>query len=417
MADTAVADGRTNVRTTWLEAPTAAKALVIGTFVHRLGGFLQVFLVLYLTSRGFSTGRAGLALGVFGAGMVVGVLVGGWLSDRLGPRRTIIGTTTLTAAFLPAVLYLDGYPVLLAAIGLIGAVSQAYRPASTSMLSQLVPQDRHVMIFAMVRLATNLGTTAGPLLGAALAAVSYDLLFWGEGLAALAFGGVAAVALPRTAVGGAVKSDAAAGGTYLDVLSDRRYLLFLFALMVNSLIYIQYIATLPLSVRANHMSTMVYAVLVALNGLVVVTCELLIAKRVQHWSRRAAALVGVALTAIGMAGYGFHWGLIGFVVATLLWSFGETVGYPTLYYAYPAQAGPPHLRGRYLGASNSLYGLASAVGPVAGIAAWNALGDDLWLWCGVVGLIALAATWVGVAPPRSADLPRPAPDDERTLNP
>jgi hypothetical protein len=35
------------------------------------------------------------------------------------------------------------------------------------------------MVFAMSRLALNLGMTAAPLLGAALVTISYDMLFWG----------------------------------------------------------------------------------------------------------------------------------------------------------------------------------------------------------------------------------------------
>ncbi len=62
--------------------------------------------------------------------------------------------------------------------------------------------------------------------------------------------------------------------------------------------------------------------------------------------------------------------MIGFVLATLMWTFGEIIDYPTLFFAYPAQAGPPEAQGRYLGASNALYGLGSALGPIALAARW-----------------------------------------------
>jgi MFS family permease len=67
-------------------APPAAKALLAGVFVNKLGGFLQLFVVLYLVHRGFSAVAAGSALGAYGLGSVLGVLAGGWLSDRLGRR-------------------------------------------------------------------------------------------------------------------------------------------------------------------------------------------------------------------------------------------------------------------------------------------------------------------------------------------
>lgn len=147
-----------------------------------------------------------------------------------------------------------------------------------------------------------------------------------------------------------------------------------------------------------------YGSILALNGLLVIACELFVASIVQRWQPRVAVVAGVALTAIGMSLYGVAWGVAGLVVATLVWTVGEIVGYPTLFFAYPAQAGPPRLRGRYLGASNSLYGLGSTIGPLLGIALWNRIGDAMWLWCGAVGLAAVLAAWYGVRPKPTPEL-------------
>ncbi|WP_103545243.1 MFS transporter [Streptomyces sp. SM1] len=420
-SDTTPAEDRTGpahagVKTVWRESPTAVKSLLVGTMVNRLGGFIQVFMVLYMTQRGFSTSQAGVALGVYGAGTVLGVLTGGWLSDRIGPRSTIMWTLVSSAVLLPTVLYLDSYVMILAVIAVGGALSQAYRPASTSMISELIPAERQVMIFAMVRMAINLGTTAAPLLGAAMVQVSWDFLFWGEAAAVLVFAAVAAVTLPRTGQSAADDRSTAEAGpsqerkaSYLTVLADRRYLFFLLAMFASSMIYIQYVSTLPLMIKDLGLSTAVYAAMVALNGALVITCELLVAKVVQRWPARIAVIAGVGLTGIGMSLYALPWGLAALVIATLVWSLGEIVGYPTLFFAYPAQAGPPELRGRYLGASNSLYGLGTAVGPFLGVMVWSEFGNGLWLGCGAVGLLAVGAAWLGVRP---VDAAREAPQEE-----
>ncbi|MFF7838432.1 MFS transporter [Streptomyces ossamyceticus] len=434
------------VRQVWRESPTAVKSLLAGTMIIRLGGFVQVFMVLYLTERGFSDGQAGAALGVYGAGAVLGTLVGGWMSDRLGPRLTIVTTLLGSAALLPCVLYLDNYWAILVVIAVSGAASLAYQPASTSMISLLTPVERHVMIFAMGRLAINLGTTAAPLLGAALVKVSWDFLFWGEALAVVVFSAVAATTLPhrmttdttdttdttnatdttdmsKPAGGGTEGGGTAAGATgvggevaapkasYLAVLTDRYYLMFLLAMFVSSVIYIQHISALPLAVKHLGMGIEVYAALIALNGLLVITCELLVAKVVQRWQIRTAVIIGVLLTGVGMSLYALPLGLAALVIATLVWSLGEIIGYPSLFFAYPAQAGPPALRGRYLGASNALYGLGSAVGPFIGVMIWNRYEEGLWLGCGVVGLLAAAAAWGGVRPPRATEK-----NEDRTEN-
>jgi MFS family permease len=398
------------VRQVWRESPTAVKSLLAGTMIIRLGGFVQVFMVLYLTERGFSDGQAGAALGVYGAGAVLGTLVGGWMSDRLGPRLTIVTTLLGSAALLPCVLYLDNYWAILVVIAISGAASLAYQPASTSMISLHTPVERHVMIFAMGRLAINLGTTAAPLLGAALVKVSWDFLFWGEALAVVVFSAVAATTLPHRMTTDTTDT-ADTKASYLAVLTDRRYLMFLLAMFVSSVIYIQHISALPLAVKHLGMGIEVYAAMIALNGLLVITCELLVAKVVQRWQIRTAVIIGVLLTGVGMSLYALPLGLAALVIATLVWSLGEIIGYPSLFFAYPAQAGPPALRGRYLGASNALYGLGSAVGPFIGVMIWNRYEEGLWLGCGVVGLLAAAAAWGGVRPPRATEK-----NEDRTEN-
>lgn len=400
--------GPAGIWRTWRETPTSARLLLAGTFVNRIGGFLQIFVVLYLVDRGFSSGQAAVALGGYGAGSIVGMLAGGGLSDRFGARRTIVASMAGSAVLLLGVLYLQSYPAKLATITVVGLVAQAYRPAAASALSALAPPERQVMIFAMHRLAINLGMTALPLIGVALVAVSYDLLFWGEAAAALTYAVIAAVALPRRlpageASAGTAGDAPAARGRYLDLLADRRYLLFLAALTALSVVYVQYMSVLPLAIRAHGMGTAAYGGLIALNGILVIAFELPVATVVQRWRARTAIVAGMLLTAVGLSVYAPAWGLAGFVAATVLWTLGEIVGAPTTYFAYPAQASPATHRGRYLGAANGVYGLGTALGPVVGILVWNRVGDAVWLLCGLVGLVGALAAYLGVRVPGGVD--------------
>ncbi|MEU9187326.1 hypothetical protein AB0D14_22845 [Streptomyces sp. NPDC048484] len=106
--------------------------------------------------------------------------------------------------------------------------------------------------------------------------------------------------------------------------------------------------------------------------------------------------------------YGPSWGIVGLVVATVTWSFGETVAAPTLFLAYPARAAPSDLRGRYLGAASAMYGLGFIAGPVLAVVGWNLLGPSLWWWSAVAGLMAVPAAWAGARPDAHSDGSRPA---------
>jgi len=397
-------DTNAGILATWRTATVPAKALLVGIFVNRLGSFIQVFLVLFLTARGFSEVQAGAALGTYTIGAVLGAIIGGTLTDLLGPRRTILLSMTGTAALVLSILYLHNYLLLLVAVVVIGTVNGAYRPASNALLSELTPPHQQVMIFAIYRLAYNVGNTAAPLLGAAFIAVSYDLLFWGEAAAALGYAAIAAIALPRRAPAPApAPVDAAAvkpAATedqvgYRAVLTDRRYLLFLGAAFLNALVYVQYLSTLPVAMRTAGLGTAWFSAVVAMNGLLVIAFELLVTKVVQRWPMRIAALLGFVLLGAGMAAYALPFGAAVFVIGTLVWTVAEMVGGPTMF-AYPAVAGPAHLRGRYIGAATALFGVGSACGSLFGLAVWSRIGEAVWWWCGILAVVGAVPAWFGI---------------------
>ncbi|MGT2531132.1 MFS transporter [Streptomyces nojiriensis] len=399
---------------TWREAPLPVKAVIAGIMVNRLGGFLQVFLVLYLVAGGYPAVQAGFALAAHGAGAVAGILLGGWLVGRIGVRASIVSSMTANAALTAAFLYAASYPVmLLLAVG-TGAASQVYRPASAELVSRLTGEQRRVMVFAMYRLATNIGTTAAPLIGAALVAHSYTLLFCAEAAAALGVAVLGVRLLPRDRPGAvgvgpagagpagakaapeAADAGAAAGpGGYRAVLGDRSFVLFLLAILGFSAVYTQYLSTLPLAVRERGLDIFVYGVLVAVNGLIVILCELVVTRKVQRWPARVATITGILAVGVGLAAYALPWGVTGLVAATVVWSVGEIIGSPTMT-AYPALAAAPENRSRYLGASQAMFGVGSAVGPAAGVAAWSLMGDSVWLACGALAALAASAAFIGM---------------------
>lgn len=385
--------GGAGILVTIRESPLAVKAMLAGVFVNKLGAFIQVFLVLFLTRHaGFSVVQAGLALSADGAGTVLGILAGGAMSDWLGPRRATLISMFGTAFLVLGVLYARNYAVLLVVVTLLGVVGVVYRPAAAALLSELTPPNRQVMIMAMYRLALNVGTTAAPLIGAALVAVSWNLLFWGEAVAALGYAVIAAFALPRHGAtrpaAGGEQAKRMLGG-FRVLLSDHRFGLYVFAMFINAVVYWQSVSVLPLAVIAAGYRIVFYTVLITLNGAIVIGCELLMTKVTQRWQPRTVVMAGFALLGGGMAVYSVTWGFAIFVIGTLTWTLGEIVAGPTVF-AYPAMVAPDGLRGRYLGASQAMFNLGVAIGPVVGVTVWNVAGRAVWLWCGaacVVGLL------------------------------
>ena len=67
--------------------------LFAGTLVNRVGGFVLVFLAIYLTEvRGLTPTQAGAIISAYGLGAIGGGPLGGALSDRIGRRPTLVGS-------------------------------------------------------------------------------------------------------------------------------------------------------------------------------------------------------------------------------------------------------------------------------------------------------------------------------------
>lgn len=385
----------------------AVRWLLFGVFVNQLGAFVQVFLVLFLVDGGNSQGRAGLALGAYGAGSVLGALLGGRLADRLGRRTTMTLSMLCAAALTISISFLGSpelYPLLLLVVIADGAMTQAYRPAASAMLADLVPRDRLVMTFSMYRVALNTGAVIGPLVAAWLMTVSWDLLFWADGLTAVACALLAHRFLPageRDSAPEAAGEVATAG--YRAVLRDGRYLLYLFAMFASAVIYMQYFSVLPLQIRDDGHTALVYSAILALSAAAVITCELLVTKRVQAWRASTAAAGGIALLATGLGGYGIEGGLVLLFAASLVGVVGQILSGPTMF-AHPARVAPVAARGAYAGASQAMFGLGASLGPLLGVLAFDAIGSSVWALCAGVGALAALAALAGVR-----EQPAPAP--------
>jgi len=404
--------GQLGVRATWRETPRPAKVVLAGVFVSKLAGFLQIFLVLFLTHRGFSAGQAGLALGLYGAGAVAGTFSGGWLSDRLSTRVTTLISMMGSAVLIVTIVYLRVYPLILVAVLLVSAAGQLYRPAAQSLITELTPPARLVMVTAMYRLALNLGTTAAPLIGVALVSVSYDLLFWGEALAAVGYGVIVLTALPRRPRPAAAPGEAPDGGSrsgYLAMLGDYRYLVFLAAFFLLCIVYCQYTVVVPLAIVKAGLSIWWYGAIITLNAAVVVSCEVWATRFTQAWPARLAAMSGFALLAIGYGVYSIRLVPAFLVIGTLIWTISEIVGAPTVY-AYPGMVAPAHLRGRYFGAMGGMYGLGATAGPVLGVELFDHVGQRVFAWAALMAVAGTVISQIGIRGRGAPDPSEPADD-------
>lgn len=377
--------------------PRAAWVLYAGTFINRFGGFVAVFLVLYMTRRGYTPVEAGLSVAAFGAGSMPGSPVSGYLADRLGRRETLILASILAAVFTMTLAFATNLPELIVLSALTGMANQMFRAPSMAMMADIVPEERRMAANGIMRLAINLGFVAGPVAAGLLADRSFLLLFVGDAATSLAFGLIALLWLPRGAPG-RDRPQARGEGTRA-ILADRPFMLFLLASAVMSAVYAQTNSTFPLWVHDNGYNNATYGALVGINGVVIVVLELFLIGYLQRFRTRPVIVVGFILVSLGFAATAFARSIPLIALTVLIWTAGEMVAFPTGG-VQVANASPLHLRGRYQAAWGLSWAVGWTVGPGLGTWLYERNTTMLWLATGALGL--LAAAMVGLTPDRSA---------------
>ncbi len=249
--------------------PRPVWLLFVGTLINRFGGFVLVFLILYLTRSGFSPARAGLAVGAYGVGAIVAALVGGHLADRIGRRNTIALSMFTAAVAILALSRAHSFGAIVTLTALTGLTAEAYRPAASALLGDLIEPGRRVQAFAGYRLAINLGAALGPIVGGWLVNRSFVWLFWGDAASCAMYGALALVALPEITHPSAAGATGDAGGanSLAALLGDRVFLRFLLASSLGAIVYAQMHSTFALQVSARGLPDSTYGVLIGLNGL------------------------------------------------------------------------------------------------------------------------------------------------------
>lgn len=114
---------------------------------------------------GMSTEQIGFISSTFYVGMVIGALVGGWLSDRVGRRPVLVWGTVMYSLGVIATAFLPGYELMLTSRFITGLGVQAATSVLLVYIAEMFPSDARGRFLSVV----TMGFTASAVIAAALA--------------------------------------------------------------------------------------------------------------------------------------------------------------------------------------------------------------------------------------------------------
>jgi MFS family permease len=367
--------------------PRPAWVLFLGTFLNKFGTFVLPFLTLYLTQRGFSLTDAGLAISAYGLGGLMASLLSGHLADAMGRRKTIALSMFSVAAAMVLLSQSRSLPAIVAATWLAALTGELYRPASSALLADLVPPELRVTAYAAYRMAFNAGFAFGPATAGFLATKGYNWLFAGDAATSVLFGVIALIALPR---GLPVRREESNWGDDLKTLiADKSFVRVLWGAFFIALVFLQIGSTFSLQVTHQGFPASTYGMILSLNGVLVVFCELPLTSVTRRFSSRLVMGVGYLLIGAGFTLNAVAHTVPMLVACVVIFTFGEMVSMPVSS-AYVAELAPPHLRGRYMGVYSLTWSAALIFAPQMGMRLFGFAPAALWVTCGALAVLAAA---------------------------
>ncbi len=304
--------------------------LALITLINRAGTMVIPFLSLYLTqSLDFSLWEVGWIMALFGMGSVVGSWLGGELTDRIGYYKVMAISLLASGISFILLQYITSYVGFCVGVFVLMAIADMFRPAMFVALSSYSKPENRTRSITLIRLAINLGFSAGPALGGLIIfALGYGGLFWIDGLTCFIAGMLLLKILnPKKAK--VIEQVKVANPA--EAYTDKAFMILLAAMTLFGLAFFQLLSTLPIFYKDVHsLSEAEIGLLLGLNGFLVFIFEMPLIKWLESSknSMSKLILIGVLLTAMSFIVINFIGWIGALIIGMILISFGEMIVFP-----------------------------------------------------------------------------------------
>jgi MFS family permease len=346
--------------------------------------------------------QVGLGLTLGTAGTLVLLLPAGSIIDRWRARNVVIACHLVRAVCFLAYASVHSFPLFLGIAFVTALCNRIAMPANQALIADVAQSSERDSWYGLWRVLLNAGLGVGSLLTTVLVSVG-GLSGYRAAVLINAVSYLLAAALLAGVRSGARPQSPAASFGYRSLIRDVRYLVFTATGPVLGLsALVLQVALPPYLVETLRGPVWPVGLLVALNTVIVVAIQVPLLAILSRYSR-------LPMLALGACAYGLSFGLYGaalvvprpflilyLALATVVYTFGEVLFMP-LASAFVADAGPPHLRGRYLTSYEFTITVGRTIAPLLSTSLVVVAPTALWTLLLGLCLVA-AAICVGLIP-------------------
>ncbi len=381
------------------EFPRQFWVLFGGTLVNSIGGGMVFpFLTLYLHQRlNISMTYVGIILMFWSLSSLVGQIVGGTLTDRLGRKKLMAVSLGASAGVMMTFGFADSFGLAALIVILAGVSGALYQPARDAMIADLIEPVKRPQAYGLIRVVANLGIAIGPAIGGFLAARSYLITFLGNAGLTLIFFLITIFWIRETKPASSSLDSTQPAAGNLVILRDYRFVAFCGAVALCTILAGQMMAVLPVYMKDNFgLGESFFGWVMTTNAAMVVLFQLPITRIVRNVPRLSLTAGGGLLYALGVFSVAFANAFPHFILAMVIYTLGEMILVPTST-AITADFAPPEMRGRYMGMLGLTWSIGFGIGPTLGGLIGDHIGPTAMWWITAFSGVAAAIVFIALA--------------------
>lgn len=361
-------------------------------FINRLSAMVKLFMALYLRQElGLAIETVGWLLSAYGAGLLVGSMLGGWLSDHVRTARLTAALFFMSVWVLLLLGVVTQVPWLAGLLLLSGVIDGAIRTLHQRLIMEYCEVAQRSRAQALSRVARNLGMAAAGVAGGVLAQADFRWVFFASAaMTMLALLWFVKTTWRRPVL---VLEDKTADGASVP-LRNKPFLWLLAATVVLGVAFDTVYSTLGNYLRDYYyLSTEAIGWQFGLNALLVIALQIPLSHTVDRWGARWQMLAGSVLLAGGLGMLPFGSGLAFVCLSTLIWTLGEALFMPPLN-VLAMQFAQSGKSGQYFGLFFMSWSASALLSPVLSGQLYGQFGGhSVWLMSALLVLISIPLTW------------------------
>ncbi len=356
-----------------------------------------LFTSLYITKElGYSLTQAGWVMSVYGIGSVFGAYLGGWLTDKKNFTHVML-FSLISGGCVLFFLPISHHLIFIYSIVFLHALlADIFRPANFKAIALYSNEQTRTRSLALMRMATNVGFTLGPVLGGFIAMYfGYNWLFILDGLTSLCAAVFLYFFIPKNSAQvnrGFLQNDVNVISPY----KDPKYLAFIFLVMLYAIVFFQLFTAFPQFLNKIHEYTEGdIGILLGINGLIVVLVEMPLILKLEKSKRNFLWIIaGVLFLAVSfftlMLSDGVWWLVMLFIIFI---SLSEILTMPFMM-TYSLQKAGNKNQGQYSALYTIAYGFGHILGPSIGMTVADMFGFNvLFLGLTILSIVVAIFFW------------------------